>query len=102
MSHNSVHPSAQKLGGPMTESPDIQINSTIKEEMDYVQRLALDLRDVLRQQREALKDSGFRLPPGTTTTLNEIARRIEMVNSRLGNLEHERDQYRALADVASL
>src|SRR5688572_13915835 len=86
----------------MTESPDIQINNTLKEELDYVQRLALDLRDVLRQQREALKDTGFRLPPGTTTTLNEIGRRVELASARLAGLEHERDQYRALADVASL
>src|SRR5262245_32335262 len=86
----------------MTDSPDTQVFGTLKEELEYAQRLAVDLREVLRQQRESLKDSGFRLPPGTTTTLTEIARRTETAGTRLAVLEHERDQYRALADVAAL
>jgi adenylate cyclase len=86
----------------MTDSPDTQVFNTLKEELEYAQRLAVDLREVLRQQRESLKDSGFRLPPGTTTTLTEIARRTETAGNRVAVLEHERDQYRALADVAAL
>jgi PAS domain S-box-containing protein len=49
-----------------------------------------------------LQDQGFRLPPGTTTTLNDIAKRVQDAGTRLETLEHERDQYRALADVAAL
>jgi adenylate cyclase len=86
----------------MTDSPDTQVFNSLKEELEYAQRLAVDLREVLRQQRESLKDSGFRLPPGTTTTLTEIARRTETASNRVAVLEHERDQYRALADVAAL
>jgi len=86
----------------MADSPDTQVFETLKEEMEYIQRLAVDLRDVLKQQRDALKDSGYRLPPGTTTSLTEIARRVEMSANRVAVLEHERDQYRALADVAAL
>jgi PAS domain S-box-containing protein len=76
--------------------------SSPKEELDYIRQLAVDLRDVLMQQREVLKASGFRLPPGTTTTLNDITRRLDLIRNRVGGLEHERDQYRALADIAAL
>ncbi len=75
---------------------------SLREELDYVRRLTIDLRNVLKQQREALKEKGYRLPPGTTTTLNDIAKRVEVASNRMGVLEHERDQYRALADVAAL
>lgn len=77
-------------------------SGTLQEELDYIRRLTVDLRNVLKQQREILKESGFRLPPGTTTTLNDIAKRLEVSNSRVSTLEHERDQYRALADIAAL
>ncbi len=86
----------------MADVPELQVATTLKEEMEYTQRLASDLRDVLRQQREALKESGFRLPPGTTTTLGEIAKRLELGTGRAAVLEHERDQYKALAHVAAL
>jgi PAS domain S-box-containing protein len=85
----------------MTNVPE-QLQPTLRDELDLVYRLATDLREVLKQQREALKDTGFRLPPGTTTTLGDIARRTEMTLVRLEQLEHERDQFRALAAVASL
>jgi adenylate cyclase len=86
----------------MAEAPDTTPPQTLKEELDYIRRLAVDLRNVLKQQRDVLKASGFRLPPGTTTTLNDIAKRLEVSNNWLGMLEHERDQYRALADIAAL
>ena len=85
----------------MTESAT-QALSGLKVELEYIRKLTMDLRDVLRQQREVLKAQGFRLPPGTTTTLNDISVRIESVGGRLDVLEHERDQYRALADIAAL
>ncbi|MGF1507086.1 MAG: GAF domain-containing protein [Chloroflexi bacterium] len=75
---------------------------TLAEELNVIRQLAHDLRSVLKQQREALKEEGFRLPPGTTTTLNDIGRRVESVGHRVESLEHERDQYRALADTAAL
>lgn len=86
----------------MAEGSDQRAPGTPKEELDYIRQLTVDLRDVLMQQREALKASGFRLPPGTSTTLNDITRRLDLVRNRVGALEHERDQYRALADVAAL
>lgn len=86
----------------MSDLPETQVSASLKEELEYTQRLAGDLRDVLIQQRETLKESGFRLPPGTTTTLNDIVRRLEGSSQRLSGLEHERDQYRALAHVAAL
>ncbi len=85
----------------MAESTDGQ-SSSLMGELNYIRQLTLDLRDVLRQQREVLQDQGFRLPPGTTTTLNDIAKRLEAGVNRIGRLEEERDQYRALADVAAL
>jgi len=75
---------------------------SVKEELDTIRQLTVALRDVLMQQREMLKESGFRLPPNTTTTFNDITRRIDQLSNRLGGLEHERNQYRALADVAAL
>lgn len=81
-----------------SEAPD----SGLKAELDYIRQLTVDLRNLLKSQRDMLQDQGFRLPPGTTTTLNDIAKRIQDAGTRLGTLEHERDQYRALADVAAL
>ncbi|MBN1311457.1 MAG: GAF domain-containing protein [Anaerolineae bacterium] len=86
----------------MAEVSESKAVSSPKEELDYIRQMAVDLRDVLMQQREALKASGFRLPPGTTTTLNDMTRRLDKARNRIGVVEHERDQYRALADVAAL
>ena len=86
----------------MVQVTDQETSNSLKAELNYIRQLAADLRDVLKQQREILKESGFRLPPGTTTTLGEIVQRLEIAGNRLGVLEHERDQYRALADIAAL
>jgi adenylate cyclase len=85
----------------MAEAAEAQ-ESGLKAELDYIRQLTVDLRNLLKQQREMLRDQGFRLPPGTTTTLNDIAKRLEGAGSRVSVLEHERDQYRALADIAAL
>ncbi len=77
-------------------------SSSLKAEVDYIRQLAVDLRNVLKQQREALQEQGFRLPPGTTTTLGDVAKRLEIVGNRLGVLEHQLDQFRALAGIAAL
>lgn len=74
----------------------------LKAELDYVGQLAVDLRNLLKSQRDMLQEQGFRLPPGTTTTLNDIAKRLQDAGAHIDTLEHERDQYRALADVAAL
>ncbi len=81
----------------MSENP-----VSLMDQLDHVVALALDLRKVLQEQKEVLKESGFRLPPGTTTALQEIADQVDRVESQIEPLEHERDQYRALAHVAAL
>jgi adenylate cyclase len=86
----------------MSEPTDIAALSSLQDELEFIRRMTEDLRDVLKQQREMLKGTGFRLPPGTTTTLNNIVRRLEAITKRIDVLEHERDQYRALAYVAAL
>jgi adenylate cyclase len=85
----------------MSEATEAQ-ESGLKAELDYIRQLTVDLRNLLKQQREMLREQGFRLPPGTTTTLNDIAKRLEGAGNRVNVLEHERDQYRALADIAAL
>jgi adenylate cyclase len=86
----------------MSEPTEVAASSSLQDELEFIRRMTEDLRDVLKQQREALKATGFRLPPGTTTTLNNIVRRLEATSHRIGVLEHERDQYRALAHIAAL
>lgn len=86
----------------MSDTTEVTTPKTLKEELDFIRRLTVDLRNVLKQQREVLKARGFRLPPGTTTTLNDIIRRLDVASSRLEGLERQRDQYRALADTAGL
>jgi class 3 adenylate cyclase/PAS domain-containing protein len=85
----------------MTEATDTQ-TSALLEALAKAHQVAGDLRNVLRSQREMLRERGFSLPPGTTTALDEIIREIDGVQREVGNVEHERDQYRALADVAAL
>lgn len=75
---------------------------TLNEEVEFVQQMLNDLKNVLREQREMLKEQGFRLPPGTTTTLSDAVRLLDGVSARARTLIHERDQYRALADIAAL
>ncbi len=77
-------------------------SSDLHAEFIYIRQLAVDLRNVLKQQREALQEQGFRLPPGTTTTLGDMAKRLEVAGNRLGVMEHQLGQYRALADIAAL
>ncbi|MCC6904959.1 MAG: GAF domain-containing protein [Anaerolineae bacterium] len=86
----------------MADTPQADEVRSLGAELDYIRRLTVDLRNVLKQQLDLLKEQGFRLPPGTTTTLNDIAQRLEDTIARLASLEHERDQYRALADTAAL
>jgi PAS domain S-box-containing protein len=74
----------------------------LKAELEYIRQLTIDLRNVLKQQREALQEQGFRLPPGTTTTLNDIAKRLETATSRVSTMEHDITQYRGLATTAAL
>ena len=72
---------------------------TLGAELDFIRRMTIDLKDILKQQRDLLKEQGFRLPPGTTSTLNDIAKRLELASQDLAMLQRERDQYRALADT---
>ncbi len=74
----------------------------LKAELDYICHLVAELREVLKQQREALQAQGLHLPPGATTALNEIGRRLEAVRNRAALLEDQIGQFRALADVAAL
>lgn len=76
--------------------------SSARAELDYIRQLVLDVRNVLRHQREVLQAQGFRLPPGTTTTLDEIVRRLEITQEHVTALGHQLDQLRALAGVAAL
>lgn len=85
----------------MTEATDTGV-ITLQDTLKKAQHAASDLRNVLRSQREMLRERGFSLPPGTTSTLDEIIKEIDGVQREIGNIENERDQYRALADVASL
>ena len=74
----------------------------LKAELDYICHLVAELREVLKQQREALQAQGLHLPPGAMTALNEIGRRLEAVRNRAALLEDQIGQFRALADVAAL
>lgn len=74
----------------------------LKAELDYICHLVVELREVLKQQREALQAQGLNLPPGATAALGEIVRRLELVSNRASLLEGQIQQFRALADVAAL
>ncbi len=74
----------------------------LKAELDYICHLVAELRDVLKQQREALQAQGLNLPPGAMAALSEIARRLELVGNRATLLEGQIQQFRALADIAAL
>jgi PAS domain S-box-containing protein len=71
-------------------------------EVEALHQLISDLTEVLKAQREALKEQGFRLPPRTTTTLKEVADRLNAHKTQVAGLQRERDRYRALADTAAL
>ncbi len=82
-----------------TDSPQ---SAGLKAELDYICHLVAELRDVLKQQREALQTQGLNLPPGAMAALSEIARRLELVGNRATLLEGQIQQFRALADTAAL
>lgn len=85
----------------MTETVDTK-TALLQVELAKARQLAVDLRNVLRSQREMLRERGFSLPPGTTAALDDMLKRIDAVQREVEGIEHERDQYRALADVAAL
>ncbi len=77
-------------------------SNALSDELVEVQKLALDLRDVLSSLKDYYKEHGVKLPPGTTTTLRDIAQRLVDTAENAKTLELERDQSRALVDVAAL
>ena len=83
-------------GTLQTDLPDLG------EAIQGLRQLVEDLSNVLRSQREALKQHRISLPPGTTTTLKDIQGRINNLGNAVSLLMHERDQFRALADTAAL
>jgi adenylate cyclase len=85
----------------MTETTDTNI-SELQEKLKSAQKMAADLRNILRSQREMLRERGFSLPPGTTSALDDIIKQVDGAQKEIRGIEHERDQYRALADVAAL
>jgi adenylate cyclase len=85
----------------MTEATDTTV-STLQDTLKKAQQVASDLRNILRSQREMLRERGFSLPPGTTSALDEIIKQIDAAKKEIRGTERERDQYHALADVAAL
>ncbi len=85
----------------MTEATDTTV-STLQDTLKKAQQVASDLRNILRSQREMLRERGFSLPPGTTSALDEIIKQIDDAKKEIRGTERERDQYHALADVAAL
>ncbi len=85
----------------MTEATDTTA-STLQDTLKKAQQVASDLRNILRSQREMLRERGFSLPPGTTSALDEIIKQIDDAKKEIRGTERERDQYHALADVAAL
>jgi len=65
-------------------------------------KLVQDLTNVLRSQRQALKERNLSLPPGTTSALGDILQHIEELEKSTVLMATERDQFRALADTAAL
>lgn len=74
----------------------------LSDELAEVQKLTLDLKDVLQGLKEYYKEHGVKLPPGTTTTLGDVSKRLEDASKQAESLELERDQFRALVDIAAL
>lgn len=70
--------------------------------LDRISQTAAELRTVLNQQREMLREHGIRLPAGTRYALSDIMRRLDVTRQLVAGLRHESDQYRALADIAAL
>lgn len=77
-------------------------SDSLSNELVEVEKLVVDLRDILQGLKEYYKDHGVKLPPGTTTTLGDVSKRLKTASNRAAQLEEERDQFRALVDVAAL
>lgn len=61
-----------------------------------------DLLDLLRNQRDILRQRGMNLPPGALDSLRALRTHIDKLSSELGSMLIELGQLRALADTAGL
>jgi len=90
------------MDSPKTEPHDFEGVDLLSDDLKAIRTVAMNVRNDLKQHRDQYKEQGFSLPSGITTSLNDIVKKLEVMGHRLETLEHERDQYRALADVAAL
>ncbi len=77
-------------------------HAELSAELDAIHQLAVDLRTVLDKQRELLRAQGMRLPTGSRGALTALSHRLRIVRQHAEALQQERDEYRALADIAAL
>ncbi len=77
-------------------------NRTVQEEILRLSRVLTELDDVLRVQRDALRQKGMGLPPGTLSGLKNIQGELESVAGRLAGDAVELEQLRALAETTAL
>lgn len=73
-----------------------------QEQIRQVMQRAGELQELLRSQREILRQRGMNLPPGALDGLRAMRARLDHLSGELGGMLIELGQLRALADTAGL
>lgn len=73
-----------------------------QEQIRQIAQRVGDLLELLRNQRDILRQRGMNLPPGALDSLRALRTHIDKLSSELGSMLIELGQLRALADTAGL
>ncbi|MBI5666995.1 MAG: GAF domain-containing protein [Chloroflexi bacterium] len=80
----------------------IQQPAGAQEQIRQIAQRVSDLLELLRNQRDILRQRGMNLPPGAMDSLRALRAHLDKLSSELGSMMIELGQLRALADTAGL
>ncbi len=78
------------------------LNATPQEVLRQLIKQLNDLEDMLRAQRDILRQRGMTLPTGVLERMYYVRADLETITARLGDASTELEQLRALADTTKL
>lgn len=76
--------------------------TSAQEQIRQISQRVSDLQEILRNQRDILRQRGMNLPPGAVDSLRALRTQLDKLSGELGSMLIELGQLRALADTAGL
>ena len=77
-------------------------SSSVSKELAELRKLALDIKALLRSQKEILAKAKLSLPPGVSDGLSQLASALERISRTVADEEQRLTQLQALAEISSV